>query len=114
MLGLAGHRRRTAGHRVAAGVLVWLGLGGLWAGRNALNRKFYSEKRQCFAISEEPTLFLSLTEDKDYREALMQAEFLDGKLEVVRVGPSSRHRLRSAYSVAAIIPWRQRFILRCA
>ena len=66
--------------------LVWLGLGGLWAGRNALNRKFYSEKRQCFAISEEPTLFLSLTEDKDYREALMQAEFLDGKLEVVRVG----------------------------
>ena len=77
---------RTAGHWVAAGVLVWLGLGGLWAGRNALNRKFYSEKRQCFAISEEPTLFLSLTEDKDYREALMQAEFLDGKLEVVRVG----------------------------
>ena len=67
--------------------LVWLGLGGLWAGRNALNRKFYSEKRQCFAISEEPTLFLSLSEDKDYREALMQGEFLDGKLEVVRVGP---------------------------
>ena len=69
-------------------LLIWILLGGLWASRNALSRKLYCEACQCFAVSEEPTTFLSLTEDVEHREAVMRAEFLSRGLRVERVGPS--------------------------
>ena len=69
-------------------LLVWILLGGLWASRNALSRKLYCEQCQCFAISEEPKTFLSLTEDSEHREAVMKAAFLTGDVRVERVGPS--------------------------
>jgi hypothetical protein len=71
-----------------AELLFWVLLGGLWASRNALNRKLYCEQCKCFAVSEEPTTFLSLTEDAEHREAVMQAQFLSRGLRVERVGPS--------------------------
>lgn len=68
--------------------LLWLGLGGLWAARNALSRKLFCESCASFAVSEEPTTFLSLTEDAEHRERLMRGEFLSQGLKVMRVGPT--------------------------
>ena len=69
-------------------LVIWVLFCGVWASRNALNRKLYCERCRCFAVPEEPETFISLTEDAAHREAVMSAEFLSTDLKVERVGPS--------------------------
>jgi len=68
-------------------LVIWVLLCGVWASRNALNRKLYCEDCGCFAAPDEPETFIRLTEDSAHREAVMNADFLSTDLKVERVGP---------------------------